>query len=638
MFINRAISVSSSPELWDQAELSIQNKLRDAIDAGETEQVLESLKNVNHINQPLSNGFLPLHYAIRMGKLELVKAILKEVNYDLQSKDTQGLSALDHAMIANDRKMIEWLLGQMIGRELHEVYPSNPITKLSFNVYESEVKNIKLLIEKFVSGQVATAHCSSLAEIQKQHTSHNVNAYDRFGLTPLHHAVLAGQLEAVHWLIEKGGADCKILTQSGQSLLHLASMKGHVELISYLIKAHSMNPNGFDRPGRTPLHYAMVLEDLSAAKTLIQNGGDPLKKLIDSFTLPSPLQVAFFMAMERSGERDPLSLTWSQWMMFGGILASWTAKLCGVNSDFANLSDLITTCGAFFYTANRLQHSSVGLWSYLGAITAPMGIQAGFEEKCSYKFTSPDWASGINCKGNTIPRLSLILDAGATAATCYQVTKSSLQGLSRAWKNRSREPLRGLRNMVVHSVIGTHAAHFAASRLPQLYESNQILNAWDQYMETEKASFSESSWAKKRTIQNRQQALIQNFWKKYQSGKSYYSSDRSVASLCSNKSEKECIMEGNNNPQLYSIFCEPGTDSCSFLDKANLRQFIPKRDVRARAAAILQLKEGYADQDVTASARQLQRRYHPDKCRDYSEEERDSLSSNIALAQKLLTN
>jgi ankyrin repeat protein len=117
-------------------------------------------------------------------------------------------------------------------------------------------------------------------------------------------------MDVAKWLIEKGKAKTEILTrEGGQSLLHLASIGGNAELVSYIIKTHGWNPNVTDRRGRTPLHFAMGLEDFSTAKVLIQNGANPMAKL--SGALPSPIQIAYFLAKERSKERDQLNVNFN---------------------------------------------------------------------------------------------------------------------------------------------------------------------------------------------------------------------------------------------------------------------------------------------------------------------------------------
>ena len=57
-------------------------------------------------NKKLSNGELPLHYAIRCGSEDVVKYLLESAQMNPLALDHQGLSAFDHAILGTDQKMI----------------------------------------------------------------------------------------------------------------------------------------------------------------------------------------------------------------------------------------------------------------------------------------------------------------------------------------------------------------------------------------------------------------------------------------------------------------------------------------------------------------------------------------------------
>ena len=90
--------------------------LQSTIDANQTNNAIAILKNHNLVNSPLPNGQMPLNYAIRHGKLELVEAMFKELKLQTQDKDFQGLTAVDHALITQDTKMIALVIGNTIGQ------------------------------------------------------------------------------------------------------------------------------------------------------------------------------------------------------------------------------------------------------------------------------------------------------------------------------------------------------------------------------------------------------------------------------------------------------------------------------------------------------------------------------------------
>lgn len=63
----------------------------------------------------------------------------------------------------------------------------------------------------------------------------NVNRFDRDGQTPLAAACSRGDLEMARVLV-RHGADARLRTREGWSMLHIASFCGNPELLLYLIK------------------------------------------------------------------------------------------------------------------------------------------------------------------------------------------------------------------------------------------------------------------------------------------------------------------------------------------------------------------------------------------------------------------
>lgn len=63
-------------------------------------------------------------------------------------------------------------------------------------------------------------------------------------------------------------------TPYGDSLLHLASIAGDLEAISFLI-ASGVDVNDPGNSGMTPLHYAVQQDQLHAAELLLKLGADP---------------------------------------------------------------------------------------------------------------------------------------------------------------------------------------------------------------------------------------------------------------------------------------------------------------------------------------------------------------------------
>src|SRR5271170_7791289 len=104
-----AHSVPAVPE-------SSKNDLLLAIDSGQRETALAIMKKSDLASRPLPNGQMPFNYAIRNHQLELVEAMLKELKLDMGAKDRHGLTAVDHAMIGGNKKMMSLVLGTSLGQ------------------------------------------------------------------------------------------------------------------------------------------------------------------------------------------------------------------------------------------------------------------------------------------------------------------------------------------------------------------------------------------------------------------------------------------------------------------------------------------------------------------------------------------
>ncbi len=419
-----AHSVPAVPE-------SSKNDLLLAIDEAQTEKALAILKKSDLATSPLSNGQMPLNYAIRNYQLELVEAMLKELKLDMGAKDCHGLTAVDHAMIGGMRKMISLVLGTSLGQafEAAGVKMTTPMQDREIAQYSeltASLRSGKYFLKKPLPELHQAAREGNLAKVKELLNPKDPNPYDPYGWTPLHHATLTGNEGVALWLL-KNGAHAEILTQGSQSLLHLASIGGHANLVPTLVSKHKQNPNAADNWGRTPLHYAVVQEDLSTAKALVQQGA---RLVLSEGSKPSPLDILIEVAKARSTRRDPLSLSTLQLLMllgmFGTSLAPWHQQYLPFKLmiNIGLIARILTAA----FSLNSDKSSST--------LDSPRS-KAAFCGSMAITYLAPFLEEQALKSGN---RVAATLIAGVWAAEqawkTYHIVKAACKGLSNCWENR----------------------------------------------------------------------------------------------------------------------------------------------------------------------------------------------------------
>jgi ankyrin repeat protein len=117
----------------------------------------------------------------------------------------------------------------------------------------------------------------------KQHLAAgtDVNAKDKWDMTPLHQAAARGHKEVVELLIAKG-ADVNATDEVGRTPLHFAASRGHKEIAELLIaKSADVNAKVVSGPkqGLTPLDAANESNHPETADLLRKHGGKTSEEL-----------------------------------------------------------------------------------------------------------------------------------------------------------------------------------------------------------------------------------------------------------------------------------------------------------------------------------------------------------------------
>ncbi|HSX37478.1 MAG TPA: ankyrin repeat domain-containing protein [Chlamydiales bacterium] len=447
---------ASFPNIQKQQAMLLQNLLFDfqnSIKQGNVSQVTDLIDQGLSVNQALPNGELPLHFAVRLGKHDVVLALLKS-GADPEVQDFQKLSAIDHAALMKNESMIANILGYKIGQDLKTVQE-----QMQRKGSASHVHQLKNKIQKISTVNVQklnvinqAAYQGNLDKLTQSLSSYTLNELDANGLAPIHYAILGNQNAAVEKLIALG-AKINIMNKEGDSLLHFAAISSSSQILNQLIHS-GIDLNHKNLCGATALHYASAQENLSAVESLVKAGANPY--FLDNRGM-SPLAMIGTSAFER----DPLSLPKTQVVLFAATSLYWLSLLAitsgWVTSDSAQRTAILLMVGALI-TAN---------WSEFGVLVTNL---------------NKTWKKVIAWIGmfgfSAIPPFNIGFQAWKT----YYVARSAFEGLKNCWNNIGYRNWAVMRNVTVYSVNTAQSTYVLYRQCAVTYElflyASQQLKMW----------------------------------------------------------------------------------------------------------------------------------------------------------------
>ncbi|MDE1151385.1 MAG: ankyrin repeat domain-containing protein [Micavibrio sp.] len=234
---------------------------------------------------------MPLDDAVNFGKHEIVELLTRYGGY-VPGNTVNGRTLLHRACEKGKPRIVEALI--KAGANANEL-TENGSTPLLIAIYarQAEVANVLLSFPEVVQGvneffpqtdpkkrnafQVAVEHRQSGTVAMMLTTGSNVNACDAEGLSPLHHAVLAGDAALVKTLLQHG-ADLNKTENSQPTPLFLACEspllnddQTRAHIVTLLLQAGA-DPDITDaKSGMTPLHASLRTDGAqAAARALLQ--------------------------------------------------------------------------------------------------------------------------------------------------------------------------------------------------------------------------------------------------------------------------------------------------------------------------------------------------------------------------------
>lgn len=204
----------------------------------------------------ISNGYTPLHFAVKNVSLKTVEFLLKE-GADFNAKDSSGQTALQLAHLTREKirskqyqnsQEIEAIIDEILlscGAHLHLTRPIDTDARQIPHFHIACTRDNPSLVGSYLAFNVDV----------NQRIAHDTP--DAFGdFTPLHFAVY-NNCTAVTALLLAHGADVNARTKRGLTPLYFAVDYDHVRLAEVLLK-HGADVCTKCADGLTPLHYAFL--------------------------------------------------------------------------------------------------------------------------------------------------------------------------------------------------------------------------------------------------------------------------------------------------------------------------------------------------------------------------------------------
>ncbi|XP_037554211.1 ankyrin-2 [Nematolebias whitei] len=280
--------------------------------AGNTDKVLEFLKNGVDISTCNQNGLNALHLAAKEGHKDLVEELLQRGAH-VDSSTKKGNTALHIASLAGQKEVVRLLVNRganinaqsqngftplyMAAQENHlevvryllendgnqSIATEDGFTPLAIALQQGHNSVVSLLLEHDTKGKVRlpALHIAARKDDTKSaalllQNDHNADVQSKSGFTPLHIAAHYGNVNVSTLLLNRGAA-VDFTARNGITPLHVASKRGNTNMVALLLD-RGAQIDAKTRDGLTPLHCAARSGHDTAVEILLERGAPILAR------------------------------------------------------------------------------------------------------------------------------------------------------------------------------------------------------------------------------------------------------------------------------------------------------------------------------------------------------------------------
>ena len=231
-----------------------------------------------------------LHYASRLGKVNLIKLFLESNNFDVNCCNIDGDTPMLIACDSGYTDVAKLLIKYNANCNCENYKFKTPLILASELLSPYDIEMCKILIEEgnaLVNFQTNNFNHVLLSaskfgnlDLIKYLVSLNVNVNLKFndGATALMRACYYNYLELVEYFVINNDGIIEEKNNRRETPLYIAAYRGHDEIVKFLIEMNA-NINSEDIDGDTPLTVACYEDKAGIISLLLKNGANVNKKV-----------------------------------------------------------------------------------------------------------------------------------------------------------------------------------------------------------------------------------------------------------------------------------------------------------------------------------------------------------------------